>query len=536
VAGEAENNTFAFTTTVVVDDVDRFLDDEAHTGRLIGTADCPALSSEPLDAFAGTFNLMRPDPEAVDTRRFDYKMVLSTKAGEQFLFCGHKVVRSDAGLDLWDDTTTLFVDILRGAEGRDGLVAKGILRIDPDDFARQLRTFRSSHGRHPVRRLEATAKFGKLFAGSLFDVYGGIFAPTDRYDATEPRRKRELRVPEPHVHYVQTEDGKTLRLLRYAGGSKGPVMLSHGLGVSGKIFSLDTIDTNVVEYLCTAEYDCWVLDFRASIDLPYARDQWSGDEIAQYDYPAAVNFIREATNQRDIQILAHCFGSTTFFMAMLTGLEGVRSAVVSQIATDVVVPWWPQRLLAHLRTPSLFDTLGIKTVNARAEEQDKAWEQWLDWLIRTIAPIPREEKTTNATSNRIAVLYGPLYELDQLNPATLKWGLPETFGHANITAFKHLARIARQQSLVGADGDDIYMLHLERLAIPIHFIHGAENACFDPVSTQRTVDRLSKANGANLYSRSVIPGYGHIDCIFGKNAARDVYPEIVQHLEKTAQG
>ncbi|MGZ5890945.1 MAG: hypothetical protein ACXWJS_10170, partial [Hyphomicrobium sp.] len=62
----------------------------------------------------------------------------------------------------------------------------------------------------------------------------------------------------------------------------------------------------------------------------------------------------------------------------------------------------------------------------------------------------------------------------------------------------------------------------------------AKNECFKPESTARTLARLSEANGKQLYERHVIPGYGHIDCIFGKNAAIDVFPHIVAHLDKTA--
>ncbi len=75
---------------------------------------------------------------------------------------------------------------------------------------------------------------------------------------------------------------------------------------------------------------------------------------------------------------------------------------------------------------------------------------------------------------------------------------------------------------------------LKRLAVPTAFIHGAENACFLPSSTEETVAALSRANGAGLYKRHVIPGYGHIDCIFGKSAARDVFPRIVEHLDQDA--
>ena len=44
---------------------------------------------------------------------------------------------------------------------------------------------------------------------------------------------------------------------------------------------------------------------------------------------------------------------------------------------------------------------------------------------------------------------------------------------------------------------------------------------------------LVAANGSSLYKRHVIPGYGHIDCIFGKNAVNDVFPFVLEHLEAT---
>ena len=38
-------------------------------------------------------------------------------------------------------------------------------------------------------------------------------------------------------------------LTRYQGGMKRPVVMFHGAGVSSEIFSLDSIDTNLLEYL-----------------------------------------------------------------------------------------------------------------------------------------------------------------------------------------------------------------------------------------------------------------------------------------------
>ena len=62
-----------------------------------------------------------------------------------------------------------------------------------------------------------------------------------------PRTRRPLRCGVGQAFPVTTEDGKQLRLTRYRGGDRGPVVLTHGLGVSSLIFSIDTIATNLLE-------------------------------------------------------------------------------------------------------------------------------------------------------------------------------------------------------------------------------------------------------------------------------------------------
>ena len=539
-AGELIGQRFAFTVNVLIDDVDAFIRDPRHPGTLTGTADAPHLSPEPLDISEGQFRLMRKDENAVETRRFEYNMLLTARDGRRFRFAGHKVVHNDRlPGDLVRDTTTLFVSLVDGGAGdgatRGGRQRYGILRIALTDFTKQVRTIQGVGGHSPAQRAAAVAKFGALFAAQLFDIYGGVFAPLNRFDPARARKKRDLRAPDPEVHFYTTADGKRLRLIRYVGGKKGPLLFSHGLGVSSLIFTIDTIDTNLLEFLVAAGYDCWLLDYRASIDLPYARDTWTADDAAREDYQPAVNLIRQVTGAKSVQVMAHCFGATTFTMAMLGGwLTGVRSAVISQISTDVIVPYFPQRMLAQLRAPSLFSAVGIDHVNARAGVADGAAGRIADALIRVLVPFRREERSRNATSNRITALYGRLYETGQLNNLTFEAALPEMFGEANIAAFKQLARIARAGTIVDADGGDIYMPNLDRMAIPITFIHGELNRCFLPESTARTVAKLSERNGAALYDRHVIPGYGHIDCIFGKTAATDVYPRILAHLERTA--
>lgn len=529
--GRANNSPFEFVVTIVAEDLDKLINDDRYEAGMIGTARAPALSPDPLTVTAGRFTLMTRDPDQVDARAMRYRMKLTASDGRHFWFEGDKHIADDRGLDLWSDTTTLYVTVTEGEGPGGDLVGRGVVHVEPADFLRQLRTTRAVNARGRAERLAAVARFGAHFAGGLWDVYGGVFARPTVFDpAAPPRKKRPLHAPPPELHEFATNDGTALRLTRYRGGNKGPVMLVHGLGVSSLIFTIDTIETNLVEYLCAHGFDVWLLDFRSSIDLPAHRQRYTADDVARLDFPAAVARVRDVTGATAIQVVAHCFGATTFTMAMLAGLQGVRSSVISQISTHISTPALTQ-VKTGLHIPEVLDALGVGSLTAYVDTHADWKDRLLDAALR-LYPVGRDEHCRSKVCHRIALLYAPLYEHAQLDTATHD-ALHELFGDAAITAFEHLARLARTGHLVDASGGEIYMNNLARLAIPTTFVHGAANACFLPRSTEDTVAALSQANGANLYRRHLIPGYGHIDCIFGKHAARDVYPHILEHLATT---
>ena len=530
--GRIDQSPCEFTLTVITDDVERMLADSTHEAKMVGTVTAPALAAKPMTVCNGVFQLFTEDPEHVGTRRMNYRMNLVTEEGRQYYFEGFKSVHNDRGIDLWSDTTTLYITVYDGKDASYPLIAKGMLKIAPADFATQMTTLRVTNATSTAERLAATARFGAFFSGVLFETYGGLLAKPSVFDPDKPPRKmRSLRVAAPHVHVCTTSDGVQLRLTRYRGGEKGPLILSHGLGVSSSIFSLDTIDTNLLEYLFAQGYDVWLLDYRASIDLPASRTQFTADDVAEKDYPAAVEAVRRVTGAATVQMVVHCYGSTTFFMAMLAGLQGVRSAVCSQIATHIVAPAMT-RFKVGLHLPEVLQAVGVDSLTAYVDRHAD-WKNRLFDLALRCYPVDSEERCNSSVCHRITFMYAPLYEHAQLNTLTHET-LHETFGIANMRAFEHLALMTKTGHLVTATGDEAYLPHLDRLAIPLTFIHGERNACFLPASTEKTYELLRQHNGTGLYRRHVIAGYGHIDCIFGKNAVTDVYPFVLQHLEETA--
>ena len=529
--GYEQKSSLAFVLTIVSQDLDTMLADQDHRANMTGTVVARALSDESLVVSEGEFQLFVNDPQRPETKVMRYKMKLNDSDGNTWFLQGFKEIRNDAGPDIWADTTTLYITISEETDiGVKKEIGKGILHIDPVDFARQLTTMEVFNVSDAKKRLHYMAKFGCFFGGTLFDTYGGVFTGPQVFNpGAPPRKKRVLRVSVPEIHWFTTKDGLNLRLTRYKGGAKGPLILSHGLGVSSRIFSTDTIDTNLLEFFFVHGYDVWLLDYRSSIELPASNTSYTGDEIATQDYPAAVAKVRTVTGADSVQMVVHCFGSTTFFMAMLAGLEGVRSVVCSQVATHVKSPVLTE-IKAGLHLPDVLGTLGVDSLTAYVDSHVNWQEKLFDDLLK-LYPIEFEERCRSSVCHRITFLYGTLYEHDQLNAATHE-NLHEMFGVAAIEALSHLALMVRKGHLVDAKGKDVYLPHLKRLALPICIIHGSENACYHPQSTEMTFEKLREANG-DLYSRHVIPHYGHIDCIYGKNAVTDVYPLMLAHLEET---
>jgi choline dehydrogenase-like flavoprotein len=317
-----------------------------------------------------------------------------------------------------------------------------------------------------------------------------------------------------------------LRLTRYQGGVKGPVLLSPGYGTSALAYLIDTVDTNFPEFLYANGYDVWVFDYRASPALPSAKTQFTLDDVAIRDYPAAVAKVRAVTGAPDVQIVAHCVGSLTFLMSMMSGkLQGIRSAVCSQVG------FYPttsdeNKTKAAFDIGSFLKNIGIDTVTT-----DFNPSNWGDMIGDAILKLNISGPPCNsAVCRRIWAIYGEVYGHDALNEATHE-AIHEMFGIGDITTFEHLLTIIRTGQVVDAHGNDVYLPNIQRLKIPLTFLQAMNNHLFMPEGTKRSFELLCAKNGADGYELVQVPNYHHMDCFIGKNAAQDIFPLILAQLD-----
>jgi cholesterol oxidase len=541
--GKIEGGRLEHQLTIVAEDLPAVLADPATPARLSGVFIAPQLSSRPLDVVGGEFRLLVPDPDHVETWSMRYSLDLLSEEGRRYRLEGYKVLRERPGLNAWRDTTTLYVTIWNQNGTK---VCVGIMRVTPMAFLKLLSTIRVLGIRGLRRRIAYALSFLGVFARSLLHIYGGPLDEPGRFPAAPSSpvllahaAGRPPRLPQAEVYWCdgakQWQVGPDvgadawLRLIRYRGDSKGPVVLAPGFGMSATSFAVTTIETNLVEYLVEHGYDVWLFDYRASIDLPSARTPFTLDDIATKDWPTAVEEVRRRSGAETVQAVGHCVGSATLLMALLAGMEGVRSAVCSQFTTHPVTS--PFNLLkATLGVGRVLQLAGIRYVSPDVQRR---WTNYLLDLALRAAPAPRDERCGQAVCRWITAIYGCTHRHAQLNEATHK-ALNLMFGVGQLDAFDQIALIMRRQRAVDRRGADVYVSHPERLAIPIHFIIGERNYIFRPAGSERTLRWLREHNDPSLYSSSELEDYAHLDGLIGRSAAQDVYPSIAAHLDRNA--
>jgi pimeloyl-ACP methyl ester carboxylesterase len=334
-------------------------------------------------------------------------------------------------------------------------------------------------------------------------------------------------LPQAEVHAVPTSDGTEVRLTRYRMGDKGPLVLAPGYGNAARAFAVDTVRKNWVQYLGEHGYDVWLLDYRASPDLPSSWTQFTVDDIALRDWPAAIATVRGQTGADSVQAMGHCVGGLSLFMAIGGGLDGLRSAHFSALAGHPI-PTVGNQIRAGMRMATLFRLAGIEGLNTDYNPES-GWDRAVEALMRAV---PFRHVYDHPVARRIYFTYGDVYRYENINRETMEQAVPGFFGNGNITFFEHISLMIRASAARNATGEDVYLANADAYRFPMTFMTGEHNRMFVPKGLQRTYDHLRRANGPEHYSHHVFKDYAHLDCWLGTEAERDVWPTALAELEK----
>ena len=569
--GRDAGRSLELVITIVSEDLDNMLADENHQAGFTGTATIEGAQgdTEPLTALVtdGSFRLFVGTRDRIASRKMEYGADIEALDGRRWRLEGFKAIRFGEGTagfvpspslkpltwgtsGIWRDQTRLFFTLQGKGKGaaEHGL---GILSLSFVDLLRQLSTIRARGTTTVTERCDTVARFVSFFGSVLRDTYGGPFARSRYAPPNWWRRKRRALsrgkgkgTVEAEPHCFRTSDGVDLKLTRYKGGKAGAVVLAPGFGVRADSFAIDTVDTNLVEYLCQWDYDVWLFDYRASPELPASREAFSIDDIARIDWPEAVTRVLELSDCDQVHVIAHCVGSMSFMMAMLAGKLSklVSSAVCSQVGAH---PGGSRlnELKALGRMGVWLEALfGVKALRVTVHAEDTYQRPLLD---RPLKFYPTEDPCDNPVCRRVRFVFGESYLHANLNRHTHD-AIIEMFGdpargaaaYASLRALKHLAAIVAAERVLTEKGEDTYVQDqnvVDHLDFRLLLMSGAENAIFPPIGIQRTFEWLDGIRAArpslpDVFQLSV-PGYAHMDSFIGARADRDVFRHLVTWLQ-----
>lgn len=328
-------------------------------------------------------------------------------------------------------------------------------------------------------------------------------------------------------------DGFECNLINVRGAStpeKGPVMIAHGAGVRANIFRAP-VEKTIVQHLVENGYDVWLENWRASIDLP--KNPWTLDKAAAYDHPQAVRTIVKETGWDEIKAIVHCQGSTSFVMSAVAGLvPEVKTIISNAVSLHPVVP------RKSFFAAKMWVDLGVKNMTYINPQWGlESPDEFVPKLITAFVRLTHHE-CHNMVCKMASFTYGTgkptLWLHENISEATHEW-IKQEFANVPLVFFQQMKRCLEAGHLVPVD--DIKSLPRDLVARPPEtdarfcLIGGEENVCFLPESQVRTYEYLNNFR-KDYHSLHVLPNYSHLDVFFGEKAVHDVYPLILEELDK----
>jgi len=347
------------------------------------------------------------------------------------------------------------------------------------------------------------------------------------------------------THPITTEDGLGLSALRFLRQDCDDVVLIiHGLTTSTDMFVMPE-HYNLVSYLLDHGFtDVWSFDFRMSNRHSYnmRRSRFNMDDIALYDFPAGVREIRKHIGDRRLHVICHCLGSVSFMMSLFgRATTGITSVIANSVSLTPRVPGWSRIKLSL--APFLIEyVLQVPYLNPLWSEDPgltvgKVTSRFVSMFHRE-CDVP--------ACHMLSLMWGTgwpaLYEHENLADVTHRRG-GDLYGPTSMHYYRHVRKmLSANNTAVKYDPantryealPDNYFEHAREIETPVLFMTGENNRVFTD-SNIVCHERLEKLVPGR-HELHVFPGYGHQDVFMGKTNDRDIFPRLVQFLDKHRQG
>jgi lysosomal acid lipase/cholesteryl ester hydrolase len=341
------------------------------------------------------------------------------------------------------------------------------------------------------------------------------------------------------THYIFTEDKLGLSALRFQRGVAGEaILIIHGLTTSTDMFIMPE-HYNLVSYLLDHGYnDVWCLDFRMSNRHSYNlfKHRYTMDDVALYDYKPTLALMRQHIGDKPIHIISHCLGANSVTMALFAKvIDGVSSVIANSVGLTPRVPWWSNVKLT-VAPDGVEYVLGLPYLNPVWDDdpgltRGKMFARVVDFFHHE-CDVP--------ACHMLSLMWGSgwpaLYNHENLADVTHRRG-GDLYGATSMNYYRHVRKMVKAGHAVKysnapqfASLPDDYFAYAREIETPVLFMTGAENKVF----SNSNIVCWERLQGIvpGRHELHVFPGYGHQDPFMGDRVDRDIFPRLLEFIEK----
>lgn len=258
---------------------------------------------------------------------------------------------------------------------------------------------------------------------------------------------------------------------------KEAIFLSHGA------FSDKTICMGIADYLVNHGYICFILEWRGHGTSPETDIPFNFETVALYEYKAAFHYIYHHFNIASLHCVTHSGGGLCLTMFLINYPEYLKNI---QSITFVACQ-------AFGAVNNSFDF--IKLFSAKL-------------VVKGLGQIP-------ANKFKLGIVNETYYTMKPW----FNWNLKKNF----ISEFKNID----------------YKKHMSSIGIPIYSISGTGDKFIAPVyGCYKYLQAFENKN--NIFrefgiSKNNLEDYSHSRIVLSQNAAKEVWPTILQWIDKHSQ-
>lgn len=266
--------------------------------------------------------------------------------------------------------------------------------------------------------------------------------------------------------------------------------------------------------------------------------------VAEFDIPKALEYV---SGHRNVDVIAHCMGagSLAYGLGNATFRDSIRkhlgTVVLCTLGLFYEAPWdGVTKVQDHLLDFIMGTDRLCRGINPKVTGQDP-WPEVLDFAFKKW-PHAWQPSCKDEFCHRLAFMFGSPYLESNLSDG-IHDRLAEFFGPIPIALYAHAA----QNSLRGyaapfnvegqANPSWEKCLDLKGFEdLQIGLVTGDQNILWHRESMDRMYDWLRRKLRAGQCEKRTLAGYGHQDLFWGKNAANDVFPMLLELLWSRSSG